>query len=470
MNLTREEDSQRIDPSFAVLAIFFCCWGLAEYFFPPTGEAFDRTVPKLTHVAIMATCLICTLVDFRRSIRKIRFRGPLIAGALFSVVLMIFPVFEFNRMTDQFGPFILAKFYSGCYTIEWYAVFLFCAVHIQAHPDSYRTFLKFVPAMLLFFFLAGLKLTNLNVSSVFSEEFQNGIYAGYYIVCLFPFVWDLEYRILKFILILLIIYGVIYSMKRGAMLCLCSSLLFSFLTYYIFFARGTKRIPYFFAISIILAIMVGAAAYSISMKRDTFNHRIENIESGSGRIDLYKRAWNTFKTLPVDEKLTGTRTQSKQIRAHNDFLFTILCYGIVGLIFYVLFDFGLLLLCIQATVRKFPLLPGLIAALGNIAVIQMISYGIEGHAFVICCAYVGIAHGFILAEPDADCDYDDSDYYPEDPYFDEEFDDPSEDDDDGYDGEDADDDAEDLEFDNDEHFDYPPQDAVIPFPISNRFD
>ena len=55
-------------------------------------------------------------------------------------------------------------------------------------------------------------------------------------------------------------------------------------------------------------------------------------------------------------------------------------------------------------------------------------------------------------------------------YFDEEFDDPSEDDDDGYDGEDADDDAEDLEFDNDEHFDYPPQDAVIPFPISNRFD
>lgn len=422
MDIPQEEEPKRIDRSFAVLAIFFCCWGLAEYFFPPTGEAFDRTVPKLTHVAIMATCLICTLIDLRRSSRKIRFRGPLIVGAVFSAILMIFPIFEFNRMTDQFGPFLLAKFYSGCYTIEWYAVFLFCAVHVQAHPESYRTFLKFVPAMLLFFFLAGLKLTNLNISSVLSEEFQNGIYAGYYIVCLFPFVWDLENRILKFVLILLIIYGVIYSMKRGAMLCLCSSLLFSFITYYIFFAKGNKRIPYFFAISIILAIMVGTAAYSISMKRNTFDRRMEDINTGSGRVNLYKNAWDTFRSLPLDEKITGTRNHSKQIRAHNDFLFTILCYGIVGLFFYVLFDIGLFILCTQAAVRKYPFLPGLVAALGNIAVIQMISYGIEGHAFVICCAYVGIAQGFILVEPEMDDDYDYLDDDDEYILYDEEYD------------------------------------------------
>ena len=457
---TEDVATTRLDRPFAILAFFFCCWGLAEYFFPPTGESFDRTVPKLTHVAIMATCLVCTVVDFRTSPRKIRFRGTMIAGAILSAILMLFPVFSFNRMTDQLGPFLLTKFYSGCYTIEWYAVFLFCSVHIQAHPESYRTFLKFVPAMLVFFFLAGHKLTSLNISSVSSEELQNGIYAGYYIVCLFPFVWDVKNRILKFVLILLIIYGVIYSMKRGAMLCLASSLLLSFLTYYFFFAEGVKRIPYFYMIAIILAFLVGVTAYSISLKRETFNHRLEDIQSGSGRIDLYKRAWNTFKTLPPDEKITGTRTQSKQIRAHNDFLFTMLCYGIVGLVFYVLFDFGLFVLCFQSGIKRFPLLPGLVVTLGNIAVIEMISYGLEGHAFVICCAYAGIVQGFILGEMEIDGDID---YFEdeEDAYYNDEFDE-----NDGI-GSDEKDDR--LDYDPESGPDFPSRKTVIPFPIANRY-
>ena len=458
--VTEDISETRLDRPFAILAFFFCCWGLAEYFFPPTGDSFDRTVPKLTHAAIMATCLVCTIVDFRSSFHRIRFRGTMIAGAILSAILMLFPVFSFNRMTDQLGPFLLTKFYSGCYTIEWYAVFLFCSVHIQARPESYRTFLKFVPAMLVFFFLAGHKLTSLNVSSVSSEELQSGIYAGYYIVCLFPFVWDLKYRLLKFVLFLLIIYGVKNSMKRGAMLCLASSLLLSFLTYYIFFAEGVKRIPYFYAIGIILAVLVGASAYSVSMKQETFNRRIENIESGSGRIDLYKRAWNTFKSLPPDEKITGTRTQSKQIRAHNDFLFTMLSYGIVGLVFYVLFDLGLLLLFIQSSARYFSLLPGLVVTLGNIAVIEMISYGIEGHAFVICCAYAGIVQGFILSETEIDESYDD---FKDDEtvYYDDEFSDT--------DSFDSDENDDDIEYDSDSHPYFPQRKTVIPFPMTNRY-
>ena len=448
----------RLDRSFAALAFFFCCWGLAEYFFPPTGEAYDRTVPKLMHVLIMATCLICTVIDLRRSIRRIRFRGTLIAGAILSTILMTFPLFSFNRMNDQLGPFLLTKFYNGCYITEWYAVFLFCAIHIQARPESYRTFMKFVPAMLLFFFLAGIKLANLNANTAASAELQGGIYAGYYIICLFPFVWDIENRILKFILILLIIFGVIYSMKRGAMLCLCGSLLLSFVSYYVFFAEGARRIPYFFMIAFILVIMIGAALYSISVKQETFNHRMENIESGSGRIDLYKRAWDTFKALPPDEKITGTHIQSKQIRAHNDFLFTILSYGIEGVLFYILFDIGLLVLCFQVIARKFPLLPGFIAALGNIAVIEMISYGLEGHAFVICCAYAGIVQGFILADPEMDSNIgylDDGEFR----YYCDEFGEYDEDEE--FEEDDSDDDNENSDEDNGA-FDYGPERPVFP--------
>ena len=52
------------------------------------------------------------------------------------------------------------------------------------------------------------------------------------------------------------------------------------------------------------------------------------------------------------------------------------------------------------------MLPGLMAALANISVIQMISYGLEGHAFVICCAYVGIVQGLLYASPEEDDYYD----------------------------------------------------------------
>ena len=52
----------------------------------------------------------------------------------------------------------------------------------------------------------------------------------------------------------------------------------------------------------------------------------------------------------------------------------------------------------------------------------MISYGIEGHAFVICCAYVGIAQGFILVEPEMGDDYDYLDDDDEYILYDEEYD------------------------------------------------
>ena len=395
-----EEENRTVSNNrpMAVLAICFCLWGLAELLFPPTGDSFDRTVPKLTHAAIMATCLYYTIADMRHFSRMIKFRSAMIFGGILSLILILFPIFSYDRMNDDLGPFLIQKFYTGCYTIEWYAVFLFCAVHIQIDPRSYRTFLKFIPVIFFFFFWAGHRLTNMNVKSVASEEFQNGIYAGYYIACFFPFIWDLSSRIFKFILFILLIYGVIYSMKRGAMLCLVSSLFLSFLTYYLFFAEGIKRIPYFFALSILLSIMIGVLVYSISMKRETFNHRMIDVQSGSGRIDLYKRTWATFKSLPPDEKATGTRTPSKQIRAHNDFRFVLICYGIVGCIFYILYDVGLLSICFHAVTSKFPMLPGLAAAIGNIAIIEMVSYGIEGHAFVICCAYVGIVQGSLISE------------------------------------------------------------------------
>lgn len=411
MTSADDERPIRRDRAMIAFALCFCFWGVAEFLFPPTGEEFDRTIPKLAHVAIMATCLFCTALDFRHSTRKIRFRGPLIYGAILSLILMIFPVFTFDRMSDTLGPFLWQKFYAGCYTIEWYAVFLFCSVHVQVNPRAYQTFLKFIPLIFLFFFLAGHRLTNMNVRSLASEELQAGVYAGYYLVCLFPFIWDLPNRTIKFALLLLLIYGVVYSMKRGAILCLVSSLFLSFLTYYLFFAEGAKRIPYFFGLSVLFAVMVAALAYSVSTKKDTFEHRMQDIQTGSGRVDLYKKSWNTFKSLPLDEKLTGTRTPSKQIRAHNDFLFVLNCYGIAGCVFYVLFDIGLLFTCLRAIVSRFPLLPSLMAALGNIAVIEMVSYGIEGHAFVICCAYVGFVQGYFTAEPEELSEYNDLEQY-----------------------------------------------------------
>ena len=148
-------------------------------------------------------------------------------------------------MSDQLWPFLLSKFYSGCYITEWYAVFLFCAVHIQVNPKAYQTFLWFVPTMLVLFLLAGCNLASMNVNAAVSEEFQSGIYAGYYIVCLYPFIWDLRNKILKFILIVLVIYGVIDTMKRGAMVCLACLSLFRSSRIMFFLPKGLGVSPTF---------------------------------------------------------------------------------------------------------------------------------------------------------------------------------------------------------------------------------
>lgn len=391
-------EQYRLDRSFLVFGILLCFWGLSEYMFPPSKEAFDRTVPKLVHASIFLWSILGVINDYRNSKRPIHFRNITIFGAILSVILIIFPMFIYDSRHDELWPFLAQKFYSGCYITEWYVVLLYCSIHIQAHPGAYRSLLKLVPVITVIFFMASRRHTNITASESVSEEFQSGIYAGYYLVALFPFIWDVKNKILKFVLIILVVYGVINSMKRGAMLCLFSSMFLALLTYYIFFAQGIKRIPYFFALTVLSALLAGAVVYSISQKKAAFDHRMENIQSGSGRLSLYEYAWQTYKTFSPREKLFGAESSSEQIRAHNDFLFVLVSYGLVGLSVFVFFNLGLLLIALQGISTRFSFLPSLLVSLGNVLIIEMISYGLEGHAFVICCAYVGLMQGTLLAE------------------------------------------------------------------------
>lgn len=394
------DEKIQIDIPFFVFAALLCFWGLSEYLYPPSRDFFERTVPKAVHALILFWSLVCILYDYRVHGLAIVFNRTMLWGFLLTVVLFTFPLFSYNRVEDDLILFLRSKFYSGCYITQWFFIMFFCTVHMQVNPKAYRTFLYFVPLMVLFFYMATIRHSNLNIEFKGDESNQSGIYAGYYLVCLYPFIWDLRNKILRYALLLLVIYGVIYSMKRGAMLCLLSSLFLSFLSYYLFFATGLKRIPYFYAMIVVFSIMVLAVLYSINTKQETFNRRMKNIESGSGRIEIYGEALKRFAKAPIMDKILGSREQ--RFCAHNDFLFILYNFGIIGFMFLVMFNLAWFRLALEVLQARLLTIPSFLVALGNGFLIEMISYGVEGHAFMLCCVYAGMIQGFMTSNTDGE--------------------------------------------------------------------
>ncbi len=384
-----------IDIPFLVLGFLIMAWGWAEYRYPPTEEFYERFVPKMIHVSLIVWSFLCVFFDLRGYNHLIIFRRTIRWGMILSVILFTFPFFSYNSDLELW-KFLKAHFRAGFLLTEWFIVMYFCVIHTQVNPRAYHTFQYFVPAIVLCFFVAAMAHSNLNIESKRSEVNQNGIYAGYYLVCLYPFIWDLRNKILKIFLTGLVIYGTIYSMKRGAMLCLMASLSISFLVYYLFFATGKRRIPYFYAFIVLVGLTTIFLFYSVSQRQDTFNKRMETLSTGSGRIGIYTDALYHFRNYHLFEKAFGSR--SEKLCTHNDILFMLVNYGIVGMVVICCYILQTFRLGFDFIIRRHPFLPACLTAIFTGFIIQMVSYGVEGHTFVLCCIYIGIMQGLIFEE------------------------------------------------------------------------
>ena len=163
------------------------------------------------------------------------------------------------------------------------------------------------------------------------------------------------------ILLIIILYWSVISAKRTAVLCAALALFFFLLSEILSFTA--KRTYTFMAISILL-FGVGFISYSkypeFASQVDIVIERFDNAEENKSNIertDMYLGTLNAYDSSSLLERLFGHgyKATEKELYGrptHNDLLEILYDYGVITLLLYVFFLFGLLYRGIKAFITN----------------------------------------------------------------------------------------------------------------------
>lgn len=225
----------------------------------------------------------------------------------------------------------------------------FCVGYVVARKggkekisDNYLMYLGivlFVLAFVRYFYLMNRLRTTLEIDEVTNSS-------GYFFVkCLpfFPFILKRS-RILTLIIWVLSIALVMFSAKRGAIVCMVASLLFSIL----FYMKQNKASVKSFLLAVVMFAVAGYFLYYAYESSEWLLTRIETMqdEGIGGRGIAYTTLFNhwyndtNFWTLMFGNGMAQTVTVWGNF-AHNDWLELLICNGLVGVGLYLTIFIGI---------------------------------------------------------------------------------------------------------------------------------
>lgn len=221
----------------------------------------------------------------------------------------------------------------------WLAVFIIAFYCSKKNVGNINRLVLFTLPLFVFLFLQYKLLGTFNM--VDSPEAMSSIY---YIIMFLPFVLDVKKSTLKAVLVLLITFCVLISLKRTGFLALVFSLLGYFIVEY--GSRTKKKKLYLFLGSLLVAgMMMYLYSYIIGKLNLDIIARLNDLKNdwGSGRNIIYEDVWAAIKTTPFMERFFGYGyngvflTGAASLSAHNDFLEVLYDYGLFGFALYISF-------------------------------------------------------------------------------------------------------------------------------------
>jgi hypothetical protein len=172
----------------------------------------------------------------------------------------------------------------------------------------------------------------------------------YYLICLIPVVL-IQKPNYKYSFLILIFLASIFSIKRGAFLCITIVLAYLVISEW----RNTSKLWN----RVLLFAIFGSILANIALTETNFYiiEKINNsqIDEGSGRLDIYQETWQQYLNKPLINQMFGSGHNAvalgysqasimeiKSRSAHNDFLEILFDYGITGIAIYLYFIVSLI--------------------------------------------------------------------------------------------------------------------------------
>lgn len=230
--------------------------------------------------------------------------------------------------------------------IIWPLTFIsFYVMSYNDYKDKKRAFILsiFIAVYCIFYYYLFLDIITIR-QDITTRFLQNNL--SYNILLTLPWLLLLKKQYLKTVLIALLLFIIVFSLKRTAIL----SLIISYLT--IFIVNGAiqrkKRFKMILISLGLLYISFLTFEYVNQMYDGRLLSRFENIkeDQGSGRVDIYAKVLTALANDSFAELLVGHGYKSvgkitNDLASHNDWLETIYSFGLIGLlillsIFYLL--------------------------------------------------------------------------------------------------------------------------------------
>jgi hypothetical protein len=266
---------------------------------------------------------------------------------------------------------LLSSIYFPVIFLSSYSIFSFNKISVNFKIENYFSFLLIVFVFLFFY--------KILIQFQFQGMIINSIY---YQVFLLPFVLMLKNRKLKLSLMLLILICIFFTLKRTPFI----AFIFSILLYYkISNNINLKNIKNIFKFSWML-ILISSFLFFLnnifnnsSLNKNLIQRLFElSNDGGSGRVEILKALIVKFGDINLDQFIFGhgifTVNDAIGIGgAHNDFFDMFWSYGIIGLIFYLLFYIYLFKYCKLFKKRNYKYYPVFVSSVLLFLIVSLFS-------------------------------------------------------------------------------------------------
>ncbi len=355
-----------------IYLFFLFAVGIALYFFERDNMFLDEvaTSSPITETISVFTMLFISLVAWMfstKSVVKVGFSRKYVILLVYILLLVFlfsvsYPLGSRLLYVTLLLPLLL---------------FIFAQVtsfQIKSHePIIWMATIVFL--LSTFYFLA-------NYYSNVQLDTDSANSGSYVMLYLLPFLLCHKKRILRVLAIIVTLVVIMFSLKRGGFLSLLAGVLVYLVVSQI--VLNNQKIKFWHVI-VLLAVSFGLYILIIYVNNVILNGHlidrfIDDERGGSGRLELYSEYWkmlldSSFGQLLVGRGWLGSlRDSGLELTCHNDFLESIIDFGLFGFILYIIFYFGLIALFRMMLKSKQKYAPAMAASIAIFFVNSMVSH------------------------------------------------------------------------------------------------
>lgn len=326
-----------------------------------------ETVSSTIYIGLLLLFSLISALSFGRSIPKVRLTRRFMVLMLFTYAISLFMsvVHPFGSRNTYF--FIILPL----------LLYLFaCSINIQKDRSFFLWMMTIVAVLLWLYYI-------FNYYNNIFYNVKQQYNASYSVLYLLPFLLCHKNKVFRWVLIAMVIFVVMISLKRGGFVAIIVAIAVYFLISF-FYLRGKK-----FGIGHAL-ILIGAVISVIYLVQyvngvvmgDMLFDRLNEIQSGegSGRIVIYYRYLEFIQSDDLFHLLFGHGWQGSILDSgirstcHNDFLEVFVDFGLIGFITYISFWISLIKLLIKMVRRKHDYAPAMGASIAIFFVNSMVAH------------------------------------------------------------------------------------------------